>query len=461
MRVGKVFSWIWILPLTLPLVPAALAQSPDAGVLTLRDAIERALSRAPELVTARESAGEAAASALLARDVFHPQAFLVTTPAYASGFPVAVAGQPPAAFSLQLRQTLYNPARRSEALEAQARALDRDGTFQGARAEAALSAVILYTRVWTDQTLLDCARRRLSARQAILERVTALLREGRQTELDLERARLEVARARQRLLDEESESDLDLMEMRRLIGWPGGAPMRLAEDPRAALPEPAFADNLAMARAADPQLRALDRETVILARAASLQKKNWAPVIEAEAQYFRLTRANHYDEFYNNFQENNWSVGFTLALPLWSGGRLADARALAKASASRAESERAARESELEIAVRRAETAVDRAAAQSSFALRAEGVAQEALRVSRLLLEGGRAAPDSVEQAEIALADADEEVARAGLESVAARSRLLALRGQLALVASPAENAAGDPRGAREKSEGGSRPETP
>ncbi len=447
--------------LIVALASPALAQSPEAKVLTLRDAVERALARAPELVTARESAGEAAALAQLARDAFHPQAFLATTPAYASGFPVAVAGQPPAAFSLQVRQTVYNPMGRSEALEAQARSLDLGGTLESGRAETALSAVTLYTRLWTDQTLLDCARRRLSARQAILERVTALAREGRQTELDLERSRLDVARARQKLLDQESESDLDQMEMRRLIGWPGGAPLRLAGDPHTALPEPAFADNFAMARAADGRLRALDQEVEILGRSAKLQRRNWAPVIEAEAQYFRLTRANHYDEFYSKFQADNWSIGFTLALPLWSGGRLEDAKARARASASRAESERAARESELQISVRRAEAAVDRAVAQCSLARRAEGVAQEALRVARLLAEEGRVALDRVEHGEIDLADADEELARAGLESVAARSRLLALRGQLPGVVPPGEAAATDTREAREKGEGASRRETP
>jgi hypothetical protein len=128
--------------------------------------------------------------------------------------------------------------------------------------------------------------------------------------------------------------------MRRLVGWPGGAPLRLAEDPHAALPEPGFADNLAMARAADPKLRSLNQEIQVLDRSAKLQKKNWAPVIEAQAQYFRLSRANHYDEFYSKFQADNWSVGFTLALPLWSGGRHADAEARARASALRAQPER-------------------------------------------------------------------------------------------------------------------------
>lgn len=444
-------------PAALALLFSAWTHPLPAQTLSLRETVERALAHAPDLASTTQAAEEAAAAARFAQDAFHPQAWLITTPAYSSGFPVAVAGQPPAVASLQLRQTIWNPAGRSETLEAQARSLDRDGALQGVRAETALSAVVLYTRVWTDQILLDCARRRLATRQTALDRVAALLKEGRQTELDLERARLDVARARQRLLDEESESDLDLMEMRRLIGWPGGAPLRLAEDPRTALPEPAFADNVSVARAADPELRALGRQIDILARSASLQRRNWAPVVEAQAQYFRLTRANHYDEFYNKFQANNWSVGFTLALPIWSGGRLADAQTRANASAAHAETERAARESELEITVRRAETAVDRAAARSSLALRAQGLAQEALRVGRLLLEAGKAEHDAVEQEETALADADEEVARAGLESVATRSRLLSLRGQLPGVPRPAENAADETGGAR-RNEGGSPP---
>ncbi len=460
MSVGKVFSWVWILPLTLAFVSPTLAQSPEGNALTLHDAVERALAQAPVLAAARQSTEEAGASARLARDAFHPQAWLTTTPAYASGFPVTIAGEPPAVFGFRIRQAVYDPTARSEALEAQARSLDSVGALGDARLETALAAITLYARVWSDQALLECARQRLSARQAILERVTALLREGRQTELDLERSRLEVARARQTLLDEQSESDLDLMEMRRLIAWPGGAPLHLAEDPLDALPEPAFADTLAVARAADPKLRALDQEVEILGRSAKLREKHWAPIIAAEARYVRLSRANNYDEFFNKYQANNWTIGFTVAVPLWSGGRLTEESRRAKAGAARAESEREARDGDLEIAVRRAEAAVERAVAQSSLARRAQGVAQEALRVARLLAEEGRVPLEQVEQEEIASADARQEVVQAGLASAAARARLLALRGQLPGVTIPSASASAARREAREGSQTASR-ETP
>ena len=54
-----------------------------------------------------------------------------------------------------------------------------------------------------------------------VERAQALFDEGRTTEIDVERARLQAARAKQKLLNAESDRDLDGLELKRLIGWPG------------------------------------------------------------------------------------------------------------------------------------------------------------------------------------------------------------------------------------------------
>ena len=71
----------------------------------------------------------------------------------------------------------------------------------------------------------------MEAAEAIRKRVEALASEGRRTELDLERARLQAARARQKVLNAESDRDLDVLELKRLIGWPGSTPLTLAGDP--------------------------------------------------------------------------------------------------------------------------------------------------------------------------------------------------------------------------------------
>ena len=108
-------------------------------------------------------------------------------------------------------------------------------------------------------------------------RVTALFEEGRRAELDVERATLQAARARQKLLNAESDRDLGELELKRLIGWPGSAPLHLAGDPEAVVPELQQAENLEAALAADPELASLEpRGRSFSRKSAHLESKRWA-----------------------------------------------------------------------------------------------------------------------------------------------------------------------------------------
>src|SRR5512143_2439605 len=272
-----------VLASLLSTVPLA-AQPAGPGPLTLRRAAELALGRAPEIAVARAEVEEGAASARAADAALAPQAFATTTPGYSSGLPVAVAGRVPAVGGLELRQTIYDPARRADVLDTRARAAALEGALERSSAATARALVASYARNWAAGELVENARRRLESREAIMRRASALAREGRRTDLDVQSAGLEAARAQQKLLDQTASADLAKLELARLIDWPASLPLALGEDPLKGLPEPAPGDNFPAARAADPELRSLDRQLDSLRRAASLQAKAWLPVVQAEAQ---------------------------------------------------------------------------------------------------------------------------------------------------------------------------------
>jgi outer membrane protein TolC len=248
------------------------------------------------------------------------------------------------------------------------------------------------------------------------------------TGIDVDRAKLAAARAKQKLLNAESDRDLDGIDLKRLIGWPASAPLRLSSESDAALAEVDSAENLAAARAADPQLKALGRQIELLGRSAQISSKRW-PVIAASAQYQRLPE--YYSKYYNSFNENNFSVGVSIRVPVWAGGLLDDTEAKAKASVARAEAELRVRESDLEMAVRRAEAAVAKSEAESSLARRARGIAGQEVAAAELLLTEGRAEAGELDARRLALADADEEAATTSLHALEDRLKLLALRGDL------------------------------
>src|SRR5262249_35943781 len=268
-----------------------------------------------------------------------------TTPGYSTGLPVLVAGSVPAYFSIEVRQTIFDPTKKNDALEAQARAAGLEGALASGCSETVREAVTAYAKCWTDERRAEAARKGLSSSESELARTLALFDEGRRTELGVERARLQAARAKQKLLNAESDRDLDGLELKRLIGWPANAPLRLTSDTETLLSEVSTADNLAAVWASDPKLKALGQQAGIYDRSVRVSSKRW-PIIEAAMQYQRVP--SYYSKYYNSFNENDFSVGVSMRIPIWAGGRLDDTEARARASALRVEAEREARQSDLE-----------------------------------------------------------------------------------------------------------------
>jgi outer membrane protein TolC len=407
------------------------AQAPASEPLTLGRAVELALARAPGLAAARAAREEGAASAELARDAFSPSAYFSTTPGYTYGLPTLIAGHVPSVFGVEIQKPIFDPARRSDALrvEASASALDASLALScRATMEAAVSA---YGRSYLDGVMVEAARRRLEASEAIARRVTALFEEGRRTELEVESATLQAARARQKLLNAESDRDLGELELKRLIGWPGSAPLHLAGDPEAVVPELTANENVDAVRSADPELASLEREVTLLAKSADIESKRWMPTVVASAAYRRLAKFNNYDDYYLTFTPDSVAVGVSIIVPIWTGGRFEDERREARARFDRAEAALRTRESDVEMAVRRAEAAVARSMAERSISRRARGIADRRKSAEELLVREGRSELVELDEREMALADADDEAAQASLTSLLERVHLLSLRGEL------------------------------
>src|SRR5262245_6460023 len=226
------------------LLAAAPSPDPSATPLTLRRAVELALARSPEIAVSRAAAEENASGAREASSERRPQLYINSTPGYSTGLPLSVAGEVPAAAGARVGWKLYDSRERSDELEAQARVFDSEGALAAARADIVRRTVSACAKLSADDARVAGARRALEARESVAQRQKALAREGRLTELDVERASLEEARARQRLYAAESDRDLDGHELARLIGLPPGSIPSLSEDPSESIPEPTAADTL-------------------------------------------------------------------------------------------------------------------------------------------------------------------------------------------------------------------------
>jgi hypothetical protein len=90
------------------------------------------------------------------------------------------------------------------------------------------------------------------------------------------------------------------------------------------------------------------------------------------------------------------------------------------------------REWKLDGVLREARSALERAASGLALSLRETALDREALEQARLLASAGRGEQGGVEKGTIALAEAEDGSARAEFDLLAARLRLLSLRGEVA-----------------------------
>ncbi|HXK08675.1 MAG TPA: TolC family protein [Vicinamibacteria bacterium] len=416
--------------------------APPGPPLTLRRTVELALANAPEVAAAAAGEAEAAAATRAAAVSPRPEVWASTSPGYAAGVPAPVMGQLPAIARVEVRASLFDPARRADEEQARARWAGASGSAAAARVRAARAAAETFSRCLLGEALVASAEARAAAFGTVREAAEAQAREGRLTELDAARARLAEAEARQAAAEARSGRELDFLALRRLTGWPDAEPLRLdpasADDLPDARDEP---DPLDRARAADPELSALGRAATSMERSARLRGQVLSPVVEATAQYARLYKTADWDAYYPTFQPDSWAVAASVSIPLWRSDRAAAEEARARAGLDRVRADRRLREREVELGLRGADAALRRDEARLDLARQRESLAQESLRAARALAAEGRVDGVRVAEQEAALAESLQETARAEHDRRLARLERLALLGALPGMTAAAPNA--------------------
>jgi len=110
---------------------------------------------------------------------------------------------------------------------------------------------------------------------------------------------------------------------------------------------------------------------------------------------------------------------------------LSHAQVAAEARLGKARADRLLRDRDLELDVRRAQGELTRAQARLALSVRAEALARETLRVGKALAVEGRAEPDELDKQILAAGEARDDRTKASQQLLAARAKVLELRGEL------------------------------
>jgi outer membrane protein len=423
----------WILAVLL--VPASLLAEP----VPLKRVVELALAHATGTAIAAADEQRADAAYRELHGNYVPQ---FTTgaglgpPSY--GFPLALEGQAPSLFNINAQSALLNPSLRDFVRAAKIESAVASLKTKDQRNQIIQDAVLSYAELakWEQRlaALQETEAEADKMQAAIAERV----KEGVDSELDGDRARLSAARVRQRVVEAQGAAEVLREHLAKLTGLPT-TDIQTEPDPLPdfpALPQ----DSEVPSRAADanPGVQAaVEHARAQYLRAEGEHRSFW-PTFDFAAQYALLSKFNNFQDYYipekicttsvgtflcpnGNFRQNNATIGVSIRFPFFNASQRARAEA-ADADALKATKQAEAARNQVSEQTLRLERAVAQMQATRDVAQLEYEIAQKSLTAVQTRVDAGTATLHDLDDARslvserfIALQDVTFELQRAQL----------------------------------------------
>lgn len=386
---------LWLLWLFLS--PMAIGA---AEPLTLKQAISRALENSPDLRVSLAQQEKAHQAYLEARAQFIPNVVVGSGLAATRGFPLSIEGAAPSLFQVNSTALLLNQPQKHAIAESRQMWRAAESGAAARREEIVWKTAAAYLELNKAQRSLEFARREVESAARIEQAVADRVREGREIPLELSRARLAVARHRQRVAALEGQAAVLQTMLLGLTGIPATQSIETVDGSAPALDIPASAD-AAVERAleAHQELKRLAQEVAAReSRVRSERAQRW-PQFDLVAQYAVLSRFNNYDRFFRDFERHNAQLGLSLRFTIFDGRRIETRVAQTEAELMQVRAALAAARNDIALAVSRLFRQVQQYEAAREVARLELEVARESLTIALARFEEGRISGQELERA--------------------------------------------------------------
>jgi len=411
--------------------PAARAQEPQT--LTLRQAVTLALQNSRDLALAKVQYSIAQGQVSVDKGEFHPNLYTGAGAAYTSGFPATPGGNGPSVFSLSYTQTVFNLPLSGQVKAAEDRAVNAKLELDRVRNDVIVRTASVYLDLANVRHSLELMRSEQASAERILQVTQDRANAGQELPIEVTRSQLTAAQVQERILKLEGREENLTEQIRSLTGIPEDRAVVTDSE------EPSFAtdqqetDLLGMAMKTDPGIQEAENERSARQHIFQGAKGEYWPSISVIGQYEVLAKYNNYSEFYNHFQRNNITLGFTVQIPLFSAKTRADV-SLARSQLNEAQllvgNKKDAVRQDVEQKVRSVrELDAEREVARLELKL-----AQQTLDLVEAKFEDGRATLRDLEQARLDENDKWVAFLDANLARQEGQLSLLEATGQLAKV---------------------------
>ena len=399
-RAAHIAKWI----LSVVLLPTSLLADP----VPLKRVVELALSHATGAAIAAADEQRAAASYRELRGDYIPQFTAgagLGPPAY--GFPLALEGQAPSLFNVNMQSALFNASLRDFTRAAKVDSAVASLKNKDERNHIIQDAVLSYAELAKWEQRLTHLQTTESDADKMRAAVAQRVKEGIDTELDGTRARLSAARVRLRIAEAQGAADVLREHLSKLTGLPA-ASIQTDPDSIPASPAAAPSENVSKDSAAtNPSVEAaVEHARAQYLRAQGEHRAFW-PTFDLAGQYALLSNFNNFQDYYipekicttslgtflcpnGGFRQNNATIGVSIRFQFLNLAQRARAQA-ADADAIKATKQAEAARNQVSEETLRLQRAVTQMQAARDVAQLEYEIAQKNLDAVKTRMDGSTA----------------------------------------------------------------------
>jgi len=403
-----------------------------AEPLTLKRAVELALSHSTTAAAANADQQRVFASYREARSQYIPQLVLGSGLGKSWGYPLSLEGSAPSIINVNTQSALYNPSLRDFVRAAKTDWNAASLQNKDQRNQVIQDTVLSYAELSKWEALVGHLQEEHAAAIQTEQLVGQRIKEGVDSPLMQNKSHLMTARLRLRLAEAKGAIDVIRNRLAHLTGLPAGN-IETESESMPSLPEVKQEDDLAgKAVETSPGVQAADSRAEAEVLRARGEHRGSLPSVDFAAQYGLLAAYNNYQDFFQpgSFQRHNATLGLVIKFPIFSATQRARAEA-ADALAVKAKKDAETAKNQVSEETLRLQRSVEQMAAAKEVADLEYQVAQSNLESLKIRLDSGSAAWHDVQDAREQVNERYNTLQDANFELERAQITLLRATGEL------------------------------
>jgi outer membrane protein TolC len=237
---------------------------------------------------------------------------------YSNGFPLSLENAAPSVFNVNMQGYLFNLAQRDYIRAAKSDAETTAAHNADRRNELIMEVALAYIQLDILESSLSIQTEQQDNAAKLEDTVLQRVEAGLDSQVELKRAKLVVARTRLDIAQTHTAAD----ELRRRLSQLTGLPESAVQTSTESIPQfPTVSQDDDLARQAVAN-NPLVKQAFSIANTkdfkASAEHKALYPTLDLAGQYAVLARFNNYNEFFLRFQRNNLSIGGVIRFPIFN-----------------------------------------------------------------------------------------------------------------------------------------------